>query len=147
MTRELTICVPICAVLLASACPASTTNAPVDAGVAGSGGGACVSNAGGPCSGMGVNPCVCAGGLACLPNTGLPVGQAGGICLASDAGVGPINIGSGGSPSTCVSPVGGPCGGFVANPCICAEGLSCAQPVIGTVVGSGVGGVGICHLP
>jgi hypothetical protein len=96
---------------------------------------------------MGLNPCACAGGLACVPNTGTAVSQAGGICLAPDAGLGPTAIGSGGRPSTCISPIGGPCGGLMANPCICGEGLSCAQPVIGTVVGAGVGGVGICHLP
>jgi hypothetical protein len=81
----------------------------------------------------------------CVPNTGLPVGQAGGICLVPDAGRGAQ--GSGGGASTCVSPIGGPCGGVVANPCSCAEGLSCAQPDIGTASGSSIGGVGICHLP
>jgi hypothetical protein len=83
-----------------------------------------------------------------VPNTGLPVGQAGGVCLAPpDAGLGPRGIGSGGGPSTCISPIGGPCGGVTSNPCSCAEGLSCAQPDIGTVPGSSIGGAGICHLP
>src|SRR4051794_17483354 len=107
--RELSKCVPICAALLASACPASNTSGPVDAGVAGSGPGACVSPVGGPCGGPALNPCACAGALACVANTGLPVGEAGGICLAPQ-GIGPGTVGSGGGASTCVSPIGGPCG-------------------------------------
>jgi hypothetical protein len=46
------------------------------------------------------------------------------------------NTGAGGSGGACISAEGGPCGGFIVNPCRCADGLVCrlnTNPDVGGV--------------
>jgi hypothetical protein len=39
-------------------------------------------------------------------------------------------------PNACISTQGGPCGGFVANPCTCAPGLTCVSSNVPDVAGT-----------
>jgi hypothetical protein len=102
----------------------------------------------------GSTPTGCTQGAACTPNSGCGGGTVGGCatscscdptghlqctttCPTADAGcVDNVDCVAGDHwdpaackcvPDACISQVGGPCGGFVANPCQCAAGLVCVD--------------------